>query len=357
MRVNESLLVQGPLVRLVPYRREHVPQYHTWMQDPALLEQTCSEPLSLEEEFANQKSWHEDECKLTFIVCAVAPGLPVDDLTLGMVGDVNAFFTPWDAESDQPAEEAGAAEAPLLAEVEIMVADASQRRRGLGRQALLLFLQYVAELPRVSGLCAKIGEDNAPSLRLFDALGFVEHKRMAVFQQVELRLPLSADARARLREAWAALGAQELPLEADLAAGSEPEAAAAAPTDDAAAPTDAAAASAEPSQRRLSLSDFELGKVLGRGHHHLLLHHHHLLLHLHLHLLRHHHLHQVLGRGSFGTVAVATRRATGEVFAMKSLSKRMLIAVRQTNSAMLEREILRRPSHPFVCRSAASDPE
>ena len=72
------------------------------------------------------------------------------------------------------------------------------------------------------------------------------------------------------------------------------------------------------SHEGVSLSDFELGRVLGRG--------------------------------SFGTVALATKSSTGETYAIKSLSKRMLIAVRQTNSAMLEREILRRPSHPFIVR-------
>ena len=56
------------------------------------------------------------------------------------------------------------------------------------------------------------------------------------------------------------------------------------------------------SHEGVSLSDFELGRVLGRG--------------------------------SFGTVALATKSSTGETYAIKSLSKRMLIAVRQTNSAM-----------------------
>jgi len=72
------------------------------------------------------------------------------------------------------------------------------------------------------------------------------------------------------------------------------------------------------SHQGVSLSDFELGRVLGRG--------------------------------SFGTVALATKTSTGATYAIKSLSRRMLVAVRQTNSAMLEREILRRPSHPFIVR-------
>jgi len=197
------------------------------MQDPELLELTCSEPLSLNEEQANQASWHTDEGKLTFIICAAPPGQPFNDLTQGMAGDVNAFFTAWDAESDQPAEQAHAAEAPLLAEVELMVAEPSQRRRGLGKQAMLLFMQYVAErVPRVCAFCAKIGEDNAPSLRLFEALGFREHKRLTVFQQVELRLSLDAGVRARLHEGYVALGASEQPLaeaQAATKAAAEPD--------------------------------------------------------------------------------------------------------------------------------------
>ena len=214
MRLNESLLLQGPLARLVPYRPEHVPQYHAWMQDPALLELTCSEPLSLEEERANQISWCEDELKLTFIVCAAPPGEPLGDLRHGMAGDVNAFFVAWDTESDEPAAPGADPDSqPLLAEVEIMVADSAQRRRGLGREASLLFLQCVASrVPRVCAFCAKIGEDNEPSLRLFQQLGFREHKRLTAFQQVELRMPLTAEVHARLRDECTALGATELTL-------------------------------------------------------------------------------------------------------------------------------------------------
>ena len=214
MRLNASLLLQGPLARLVPYRAQHVPQYHAWMQDPALLELTCSEPLTLEEEHANQVSWCEDELKLTFIVCAAPPGEPVGDLTRGMAGDVNAFFTAWDTSSDEPAAPGATSDSqPLLAEVEIMVADSAQRRRGLGREASLLFLHFVAaHVPHVCAFCAKIGEDNEPSLRLFEQLGFREHKRLAAFKQVELRMPLTAEVHARLRDACAALGATELTL-------------------------------------------------------------------------------------------------------------------------------------------------
>jgi hypothetical protein len=50
----------GERAVLVPYLREHVPRYHEWMQDPALLEATASEPLSLAQEFEVHRSWTLD---------------------------------------------------------------------------------------------------------------------------------------------------------------------------------------------------------------------------------------------------------------------------------------------------------
>jgi hypothetical protein len=38
------------------------------MKDSELLEATCSEPLTFEEELEMQRTWREDEDKLTFIV-------------------------------------------------------------------------------------------------------------------------------------------------------------------------------------------------------------------------------------------------------------------------------------------------
>lgn len=68
MRLNANTILEGEGVVLVPYRREHVVLYHTWMQDPVLQEATASEPLTLEQEYEMQASWARDEDKLTFIV-------------------------------------------------------------------------------------------------------------------------------------------------------------------------------------------------------------------------------------------------------------------------------------------------
>ncbi|CAN0174172.1 unnamed protein product, partial [Laminaria digitata] len=74
MHTNWEIALKGKLVKLVPYRREHVLTYHGWMQDPWIREMTASEPLSLDEEYAMQLSWKEDDKKCTFIVLGVETG-------------------------------------------------------------------------------------------------------------------------------------------------------------------------------------------------------------------------------------------------------------------------------------------
>ncbi|XP_077233178.1 uncharacterized protein LOC143875498 [Tasmannia lanceolata] len=60
--------LEGKKVILVPYMKEHVPKYHQWMQDPAWLEATGSEPLTLDQEYELQLSWTQDPYKQMFIV-------------------------------------------------------------------------------------------------------------------------------------------------------------------------------------------------------------------------------------------------------------------------------------------------
>ncbi|KAJ8602657.1 hypothetical protein CTAYLR_004100 [Chrysophaeum taylorii] len=63
---------------------------------------------------------------------------------------------------------------------------------------------------------------------------------------------------------------------------------------------------------------------------------------------------RVLGRGSFGVVALAKRRSDGQIFAIKVLEKRRLVGQRAESMARLERDVLDRLSQqrtmPFVAR-------
>ncbi len=71
----------GNKVVLVPYRRQYVATYHEWMQSPFLQAMTASEPLSLEEEYAMQASWHNDE-KSKHHVCGWVDGRKSDCCSL-----------------------------------------------------------------------------------------------------------------------------------------------------------------------------------------------------------------------------------------------------------------------------------
>lgn len=57
MRENQDVQIVGERVVLVPYRRKHVEKYHNWMLSSLLLEQTASEPLTLQEEYEMQQKW------------------------------------------------------------------------------------------------------------------------------------------------------------------------------------------------------------------------------------------------------------------------------------------------------------
>ncbi|KAG8691269.1 hypothetical protein FRC11_005427 [Ceratobasidium sp. 423] len=190
MRLNEFTAIVGQKVVLVPYRSEHVEQYHKWMQDPELLELTASEPLGFEEELEMQKKWRDDADKLTFIILArTNPDSPAADPDpiqgLPMIGDVNLFLK--DVETDDGDRKE--------AEVEIMIAERGYRRKGLAFEALQLFLNYITrrdqDVPRLElnpyQLVVRIGGSNAPSRELFKRLGFVVSKEVAVFDEVEMR--------------------------------------------------------------------------------------------------------------------------------------------------------------------------
>eukprot|EP00049_Salpingoeca_infusionum_P003272 m.65019 g.65019 ORF g.65019 m.65019 type:complete len:199 (-) comp12041_c0_seq1:51-647(-) len=171
MKIEVRIVGRG--VVLVPYRPHHVEKYHGWMQDEELQQLTASEPLSLDEEYKMQQSWQEDQDKATFIILDKALLDVSASEVEAMVGDVNLFLN--DQDSKQ------------VAETEIMVAEASARRKGFGREAMLLMMQYGIETLNITRFTAKISMDNNPSLALFHkSFGFQEVSRSDVFQEVTL---------------------------------------------------------------------------------------------------------------------------------------------------------------------------
>ena len=238
MKSNYQTVLLGRHVVLIPYRPQHVPRYHRWMEDPYLQHMTGSEPLSLEEEVAMQKEWRDDDDKCTFIVLergacvgldqlelqqkqttAAADGIDDDDSKIlerettecpaaslpsdfveanlhAMVGDVNLFLSEeeepdTDDENDDEEEEGNApAHTPTRrqAELDIMIAEQSARGKGMGSEASRIMLWYGAHHLQVRRFFAKIKKDNDASRALFERrLGFEEIAYVECFGEYEYR--------------------------------------------------------------------------------------------------------------------------------------------------------------------------
>lgn len=77
----------------------------------------------------------------------------------------------------------------MQAELDIMIAEESFRRKGMGREAVLMMMIYGATNLGIQRFFVKINEDNTPSINLFEnAFGFVQCNYAACFKQVELEL-------------------------------------------------------------------------------------------------------------------------------------------------------------------------
>ena len=137
-----------------------------------------------------QESWRKDADKLTFIICRSdhannlqGHNLEHHDNPTGMLGDVNLFLS---IEHDFEDERYG-----VIGELELMIAQKDQQRKGYGRTALLMFLLYITshaediiaeflqstniheDMPsRFKYLGAKVGIGNHGSLVLFGSMGF-----------------------------------------------------------------------------------------------------------------------------------------------------------------------------------------
>ncbi|KAM3414875.1 hypothetical protein BST61_g10018 [Cercospora zeina] len=243
MKLNEHTALATGSILLVPYSENHVPTYHEWMQDRDLQEATASEPLSMEEEYAMQRSWRNDRDKLTFIVCrplesSLSPTetarttiarAKVDDVADRMIGDINLFLFPPDSEEME--EDVAALGGSIVGEVELMIARKELQQKGYGRAALLTFLDYIltnwsliarecaegaaisttqdkkseksamkagnvsssdagrlAVTPQLAFLRVKINQTNVGSIRLFESVGFVRTvDEPNYFGELELR--------------------------------------------------------------------------------------------------------------------------------------------------------------------------
>ncbi|CAD6215708.1 GSCOCG00000519001-RA-CDS [Cotesia congregata] len=159
MKINENTRIVGSKVVLVPYKKKYVERYHQWMKSEELQYLTGSEPLTIEEEYQMQESWHNDDNKCTFIILdrnRFDKTNPVDS----MIGDTNLYLND--------------IEEPFTAECEIMIAEKCARGQKMGWEALILILRYGIEALKINKYRAKIKIDNEKSIKMFNKLRFNE---------------------------------------------------------------------------------------------------------------------------------------------------------------------------------------
>ncbi|XP_063695649.1 alpha/beta-tubulin-N-acetyltransferase 9 [Culicoides brevitarsis] len=177
MKTNEKVKIVGEKVILVPYEAKHVAKYHNWMESEELQKATASVRLTLEQEYAMQKSWREDEDKCTFLILSKERFDATNDEIASLIGDTNLFILPDDEDSGIGS----------IAEAEIMIAETDFRRKGCGLEAMTLMILYGIEHLRIKHFLAKIGLENESSIKMFrEKLLFTEDSRSEVFQEVTL---------------------------------------------------------------------------------------------------------------------------------------------------------------------------
>jgi len=239
MKKNYSTCILGSKIILVPYRPEHIPTYHKWMQSPFLLQMTASEPLSIEEEIKMQEEWYNDDNKCTFIVlvkytccsnsvicqdfiksvmedkqkgssdhhdgsdnCEESKFDFINETLDAMIGDVNLFLSEIDMNDDddddggdgdsthnlETKSNTNNNEGGIQAELDIMIAEENYRRQGMGKEATLLMMIYGAQNLNIRRFIVKINEDNDASMQMFKTLGFRVCNYAECFREYELEL-------------------------------------------------------------------------------------------------------------------------------------------------------------------------
>lgn len=106
--------------------------------------------------------------------------------TESLIGDTNLFLNQdyFIAESDDEGCQDHIDNEIIVAEAEIMIAEASARGKGYGKEALLIMLKYGQSALGVQEFVAKIGYDNVVSQNLFKQLQFEEVTRSDVFKEI-----------------------------------------------------------------------------------------------------------------------------------------------------------------------------
>lgn len=125
-----------------------------------------------------------------------------------MVGDINLFLAPWEnddeQDDDQPCQPKPSELKYVVGEVDIMIADVSDRGKGIGKAAVSTFLWFIKQNVRgilaeyaqsiegkdltMNELVVRIKATNEGSRALFKGLGFEQRGNVNYFGEIEMVL-------------------------------------------------------------------------------------------------------------------------------------------------------------------------
>lgn len=138
---NSSLTCRT--VQLVPFETSHIETYTRWLSDPDLLQLTGTEPLSLEEVAEVQRDARSNLDRVYLIITDLETEQPC--------GDVNVFFADHFVNGSASDDDAEVADC----EIDVMIAEKSFRRRGIGGLVLRIMHSVLAAIG-VTTIAAKI---------------------------------------------------------------------------------------------------------------------------------------------------------------------------------------------------------
>lgn len=150
------------------------------MQGKELQELTASEPLTEKEEYEMQKSWLADDEKCTFIVLDKELYEKTgNDEVSSMIGDTNLYLNDY--------------EEGIQAEIGIMIAEPSARRKRMGWEAMLMHFKYGIEELNINKYVAKISIKNERSIEMFKKMKFEVESESEIFREITLSKNVTED--------------------------------------------------------------------------------------------------------------------------------------------------------------------
>jgi RimJ/RimL family protein N-acetyltransferase len=160
--------LEGNLVKLGPFTREYISDYHMWLQDPYILRMTESDPnTSLEEVYEMRDDIEKSDDKIHYIIFDKKTNKPIGDIDLRGINIDNGVKS---------------------AESAIMIAEPEYRKRGYATDALNLILGLGFKKFGINNVTALVLYSNEPSIGLYKKFCFEEKGRKGNCIQFELRM-------------------------------------------------------------------------------------------------------------------------------------------------------------------------